>query len=149
MKKRLFQLGFLNLKQAMLLSAESIWTHRLRSFLAISGVVIGIVTVVLVASVLSNLRDQIALLFRELGTENVFAFHLTGDPYADPTEQEINRRPLKPEFAKELQRMSESIRTVGVQIIVPGFVNGIPLTARAGGNESDSILVEGVSANFF
>jgi putative ABC transport system permease protein len=125
------------------------WAHRARSFLAISGVIIGIVTVVLVASVLSNLRDQVALLFRELGTENVFAFHLTGDPYSEPTEAERNRRPLDPGFVSELVRQSGAIREVGVQVLVPNIVAGKPLIARAGGNEADTILVEGVSANFF
>jgi len=139
----------LTLWEAARLSLESMWAGRLRSILAISGVVIGIVTVVLVASVLANLRDQIALLFRELGTENIFAFHLTGDPYQDPQEQEINRRPLKVEFAREIARRASAVREVGVQVIVPPIVNGEALTARAEGSESDTLLIEGASANFF
>ena len=71
--------------------------------------VIGIVTVVLVASVLANVRNQVALLFRDLGTENVFAFHLTGDPYVTPSEREARRRPLRVEFASE---MVERIKTM-------------------------------------
>ncbi|UCF38297.1 MAG: hypothetical protein JSU96_05450, partial [Acidobacteriota bacterium] len=74
------------LLEAIRLAVDSIWANRARSFLAISGIVIGIITVVLVASVLANLRNQIALLFRELGTENVFAYHLSGDPYAEASE---------------------------------------------------------------
>jgi len=38
---------------------------------------------------------------------------------------------------------------VGVQLIVPPVVNGRALTARAGDRESDSVLVEGSSSNFF
>lgn len=138
-----------SLREAIRLAIDSVRANRVRSFLAISGVIIGIVTVVLVASVLANLRDQVALLFRELGTENVFAFHLTGDPYSEPSEAERNRRPLSPSFAGELERLGGAIREVGVQILVPNIVGSLPLTARAAGNESDSILVEGVSANFF
>ena len=62
------------------LAIDSLRTERARSALAIAGIVIGIVTVVLVASVLANVRNQVALLFRDLGTDNVFAFHLTGNP---------------------------------------------------------------------
>ena len=69
------------LRESASLAVDSVRTQPARSFLAIAGIVIGIVTVVLVASVLANLRNQVALLFRELGTDNVFAFHLTGDPY--------------------------------------------------------------------
>jgi putative ABC transport system permease protein len=140
---------FLALFDASRLSLESVWANRLRSTLAISGVVVGIVTVVLVASVLANLRNQVALLFRELGTENVFAYHLSGDPYQPPTEKELTRKPLKPEFSRDLLRLGTSIREVAVQILVPTIINGVPLTARAGTNESDTVLVEGVSANFF
>ena len=50
------------------LAIDSLRTQRARSVLAIGGIVIGIVTVVLVASVLSNVRNQVALLFRDLGT---------------------------------------------------------------------------------
>jgi putative ABC transport system permease protein len=128
---------------------DAIRTHTARSMLAVAGIVIGIVTVVLVASVLANLRNQVALLFRELGTENIFAFHLTGDPYSGPSEREARRQPLEPAFAKDLARLGPSIREVAVQMIVPGVVNGRALVARAGGNESDTVLVEGASANFF
>lgn len=137
------------LDEAARLAVAAVQTHPARSTLAILGIVIGIVTVVVVASVLVNLRNQVALLFRELGTENIFAFHLTGDPYSGPSEREASRRPLEPRFARDIERLSQAIRYVGVQIIVPNVVNGRALVARAGGNESDTVLVEGVSANYF
>ncbi len=116
-------------------STPSARIRRVRSWPS-CGIVIGIVTVVLVASVLVNLRNQVALLFRELGTENIFAFHLTGDPYSGPSEREASRRPLDPKFARDIERRSTAVREVGVQIIVPNIVNGRALVARAGGNES-------------
>ena len=131
------------------LAVDSLRTSRARSFLAIAGIVIGIVTVVLVASVLANVRNQIAMLFRDLGTENVFAFHLTGDPYVTPSEAEARRQPLKLEFIPELLRLGPAIRDVGAEAIVPTTLNGEALVARAGTNESDTVLVEGVSPTFF
>ena len=131
------------------MAVEAIRVHPARSLLAILGIVIGIVTVVVVASVLVNLRNQVALLFRELGTENIFAFHLTGDPYSPPSEAEASRRPLDPRYARDIERLAPSVREVGVQMIVPTVVNGRALVARAGGNESDTVLVEGTSANYF
>lgn len=131
------------------LAFDALRTSRARSALAIGGIVIGIVTVVLVASVLANVRNQIALLFRDLGTENVFAFHLTGDPYVTPSEAEARRQPLKLEFIPELIRLGPAIRDVAAEVIVPTTVDGQPLVARAGGNESDTVLVEGVSPTFF
>src|SRR5512135_1269277 len=107
------------LAESAALARDSIRSRPARSVLAVAGIVIGIVTVVLVASVLANVRNQIALLFRDLGTENVFAFHLTGDPYVTPGEKEARRRPLKLEFAAELKRLGTAIRDVGAEVIVP------------------------------
>ena len=134
--------------EAVRLAYGSLRDQPMRSTLAVLGVVIGIVTVVVVASVLANARNQIALLFRELGTDNVFAFHLSGDPYSPPSEAEVSRRPLEADFAPEIRRLSTAVRDVAVQIIVPTTVNGRPLLARAGAVESDSVLVEGASSSF-
>ncbi len=137
------------LREPALLAFDSLRTSRARSFLAVAGIVIGIVTVVLVASVLANVRNQIAVLFRDLGTENVFAFHLTGDPYVTPSEAEARRQPLKLDFIPDLKRLGSAIKDVGAEVIVPTTVNGQALVARAGTNESDTVLVEGVSPTFF
>jgi putative ABC transport system permease protein len=136
-------------REVVILAFGSIRMNLSRSILASVGIVIGIVTVVLVASVLANVRNQVALLFRELGTENIFAFHLTGDPYAAASEREAQRKALKPEFAPVIARLAPSVREVAVQIIVPTVIDGRPLVARAGGAESDTVLVEGASPNLY
>ena len=109
-----------------------------RSALAIVGVVIGIVTVVLVASTLVGLRNSVALLFRELGTDNIFAFHYNGEPYSAGSSQDVKRPPLKPEFAERIAALGPSIREVGIELIVPAVTSTRAITARAGANESDS-----------
>mgnify|MGYP001461360417 CR=1 FL=1 len=98
------------------LAVSALRTERARSVLAVAGIVIGIVTVVLVASVLANVRNQIAQLFRDLGTENVFAFHLTGDPYSQPSAAEVEREPLDLRFVPALKRLGTTIADVGAQV---------------------------------
>ena len=137
------------LGEASTLAVESIRSQPARSALAIVGIVIGIVTVVLVSSTLVGLRNSVAQLFRELGTDNIFAFHVNGEPYAAGSSQDVNRPPLKPEYARRLAQLGPAIRDVGVELIVPVVTGTRAITARAGGNESDSLLVEGVSANFY
>src|SRR5687768_16978246 len=135
-------------REAMQLAMESIRSQPGRSGLAMLGVVIGIVTVVVVASTLVGLRNSIAVLFRELGTENIFAYHLNGEPYSAPTELDAARPQLRPEDAETLMRLGQSIREVGLELIVPAVTATRVITARAGGNESDTVLIEGVSPNF-
>ncbi|MEY4637372.1 MAG: hypothetical protein RJA55_3170 [Acidobacteriota bacterium] len=135
--------------EAATLAAESLRANKARSGLAILGVVIGIVTVVLVASTLVGLRNSVALLFRELGTDNIFAYHLNGEPYSAPTELDAKRPQLRAEYARELERLGPSIREVGIQLIVPAVTSTRVITARAGANELDTVLIEGTSSNFF
>jgi len=137
-----------NERQAASLAFDALRAQPARSGLAILGVVIGIVTVVIVASTLVGLRNSIALLFRELGTENIFAYHFNGDPYSAPTEFDVARPQLVPSDAVQLARLGGSIRDVALELIVPVATGSRVLTARAGTNESDTVLVEGVSPNF-
>ena len=132
-----------------MLALDSLRSQPLRSALAIAGIVIGIVTVVLVATVLVGVRNGIAGLFRELGTENVFAFHRSGDPYSPASDRDAQRKPLEPWMAAAIAAAATSILDVAAQIIVPPIVDGRPLVARHGTNESDTVLVEGETPNFF
>jgi putative ABC transport system permease protein len=135
--------------EAGTLALDSLRTQKLRSALAIAGIVIGIITVVLVATILVGVRNGIAGLFRELGTENVFAFHRNGDPYSPMSDRDAQRKPLEPWMAAAVAADATSIRGVAAQIIVPSISNGQPIVARRGANESDTVLVEGATPNFF
>jgi putative ABC transport system permease protein len=131
------------------LAVDSLRANPGRAVLAVLGIVIGIVTVSLVATVLVNVRNQIALLFRDLGTDNVFAFHLSGDPYSPPSDEEARRLPLDRRFGDVIVREAEAVEAAAAQIIIPSVVNGRALSARAGSAVSDTVLVEGNSASFF
>ena len=135
--------------EAAILALDSIRVHTARSILAMVGLVIGIVTVVLVASTLVGLRNSVAQLFRELGTDNIFAFHRNGDPYSPATDADANRKTLTRATADTITRLAPSVRDVGVQLLIPAATTTRVITARAGGNESDTVLIEGSSPNFF
>ena len=135
--------------EAGTLALDSLRSQKLRSALAIAGVVIGIITVVLVATILVGVRNGIAGLFRELGTENVFAFHRNGDPYSPMSDRDAQRKPLEPWMAAAIAADATAIRDAAAQIIVPPIIDGQPLVARRGANDSDTVLIEGATPNFF
>jgi len=135
--------------EAGTLALDSLRSQKLRSALAVAGIVIGIITVVLVATILVGVRNGIAGLFRELGTENVFAFHRNGDPYSPMSDRDAQRKPLEPAMAAAIAADASAIRDVAAQIIVPSIVDGQPLVARRGPNDSDTVLIEGATPNFF
>jgi putative ABC transport system permease protein len=128
------------------MALKGVWTHRFRSLLTILGIVIGITTVVTVASLLTGLRQGVVVFFEQLGPDNVFVFKTSGDPSFEPLK-ERKRRPMKPEYAEFIRRWCTSVEDVGLQLLIPPVVEGKPITARVPGYETDTINVAGMSPN--
>ncbi len=133
----------------MQMALTALWTHRFRSLLTVLGIVIGITTVVTVASLLAGLRAGVVTFFQELGPDNIFLFKTSGDPgRTRVTDKEARRRPLREEYAELLRRWAVNVEEVGVQLYIPPVVGGRPLVARVPGFESDNFSVVGQTANY-
>jgi len=124
----------------------AVWVHRFRSLLTILGIVIGITTVVTVASLLTGLRQGVVTFFQQLGPDNIFVFKTSGDPSFE-IPKERKRRALKPEYADVIRRWCASVEDVGLELYIPPVVSGKPLTVKVPGYESDTINVTGLSPN--
>ena len=129
----------------MQMAVNAVWVHRFRSLLTILGIVIGITTVVTVASLLTGLRQGVVTFFQELGPDNIFVYRTSGDPNAPVAPKERKRRALKPEYADYIKRWCSSVEDVGLELFIPAVVDGQPITARVPGYETDTINFAGYS----
>src|SRR5271157_1984076 len=103
--------------QNIQMALSAVWTHRFRSLLTILGIVIGITTVVTVASLLTGLRQGVVDFFRELGPDNIFLFRTSGDPSMPENQlprKERRRLPMKPEYAAAIRRWCFSVEDAGL-----------------------------------
>ena len=132
--------------QNIKLALQAVSAHRFRSLLTVLGIVIGITTVVTVASLLTGLREGVVVFFQELGPDNIFLYKTSGDPSQEPPK-ERKRRPMKPEYVEVLRRWSTTVEDIGLQLYIPPVVDGKPITARVPGFESENINVAGQSPN--
>ena len=138
----------ISVAENMRLALSAVWTHRFRSLLTILGIVIGITTVVTVASLLTGLRAGVVVFFKQMGPDNIFLYKTSGDPSQDSRiPKERQRRAFKPEYADSLKRFCTSVEDVGLELLLPAAVDGNPITARVPGYESDTINVTGRSPN--
>lgn len=97
---------------------DSVVSHKFRSFLTILGIVVGIITAVVVASILTGMRQSIVAMFEEYGTNNIYLFHLSTG-FGPPNRDERNRKPLTWDDAQAVLAQSssvEDITTVAVNI---------------------------------
>ena len=139
---------YINPTENIGLAMRQVWTHRFRSLLTILGIVIGITTVVTVASLLTGLRQGIVVFFQELGPDNVFVSRFSGGPGSGGIPKERKRRPIKPEFADFVKRSCNAVEDVGLLLYVPPVVDNVPITARVPGYESDNVAISGQSPNY-
>jgi putative ABC transport system permease protein len=88
-------------------------THKLRSTLTVLGVIIGVLTVIVIASILTGMRSNIIGLVEQYGTHNVYAFHLSTGPQFGPRDRrEWQRKPLTVEDAEALRRETDAVQDV-------------------------------------
>lgn len=131
------------------MALDAIWSHRFRSGLTVLGIVIGITTVVSVASLLAGLRQGIVVFFEELGPDNIFIYRTSGDPNSfNYPRDERHRRPLRAEYTDVIREVTAaSVQTVGLNLFVPSVVSGQPQIAKVPGIETDDFNVAGSDAN--
>src|ERR1035441_3759146 len=121
----------ISITENMHLAVTAVWTHRFRSLLTILGIVIGITTVVTVASLLTGLREGVVVFFKELGPDNIFLYKTSGDPGQDSRiPKERQRRALKPEYVDLLKRWCTSVEDVGLELLLPAAVDGNPIRSE-------------------
>jgi putative ABC transport system permease protein len=130
------------------MAMDAVWAHRFRSMLTIIGIVIGITTVVVVASLLTGLRAGIVQFFDELGPDNVFIYKTSGDPKAEFVSlKERHRKPIKKDYVEMIARASTYVQDIGLTLYIPPAPSGSIITAKVPGFETDSLNMVGVSTN--
>ncbi len=134
--------------EVMKMSLDSIAGHKFRSALTILGIVVGIITAVVVASILTGMRQSIVSIVEEYGTNNIFAFHLTTGMGA-PNRDERNRKPLIDDDASAIMQQSTAISDIA--LINPGIGNFGPSfddNMQYEGRNYRWANVDGVSTNY-
>jgi len=102
------------------MAMDSIMGHKFRSALTIIGIVVGIITAVVVASILTGMRQSIVAIVEEYGTNNIYAFHLSmGD--GPPNRDERNRKPFTDADVDALLTQSSAIEDIAISN--PGIGN--------------------------
>lgn len=95
------------------MALESVRSHKFRSFLTVLGIVIGVMTAITIASILTGLRQNIVSIIEEYGTNNIYAFHLSTGPRTSEDRSERSRKPLTVGDAEAIQAQASAVEEVG------------------------------------
>lgn len=131
--------------ETIAMALNTIRAHKFRSALTVLGIVVGVVTVVAVASILTGLRSRIVSMVEEYGTNNIYAFHLsTGPRMGDRDRSEYMRKPLTAEDGDAILQHAPAIDAVANVL----FMWRMDSTLRYNGQKYRSGFLQGVSASY-
>ncbi len=123
----------------------AIRSQKFRSFLTVLGIVVGVTTVVAVASILTGLRSNITSMVEEYGTNNIWAFHLsTGPRVGDRDRAEYQRKPLTKEDGNAIAQQAAAVSRVAEML----FLWRIDGTVGYNGQKYRAGQLMGVSADY-
>ncbi len=102
--------------EVLRMAADSVLGNKFRSGLTILGIVIGILTFVVVASILTGMRQNIVRMFEDYGTNNVYLFHLSTG-FGPSNRDERNRKPLTIDDANAILAQAPSVNDIATVAI--------------------------------
>src|SRR6476469_2511713 len=111
MSLRIFEKSVL--RETIVMALDSVRSHKFRSFLTVLGIVIGVMTAISIASILTGLRQNIVSIIEEYGTNNIYAFHLSTGPRTGEDRSERLRKPLTVADAETIAAQASAVEEVG------------------------------------
>ena len=130
-----------NLKQAM----DTLRAHKLRSFLTVFGVVLGVSVIMLVAALITGFDQQVQENIKQYGADTAFVSRFDQGPHGGRRpKEERERKPLTLEDAQAVKELCPAIKDLTV------FITWWeqPHTVRTRSGEVTAIDFRGVEPNF-
>ena len=122
------------LRETLRMALDSVRGHKFRSFLTVLGIVIGVMTAICIASILTGMRQNIVSMIEDYGTNNIYAFHLSTGPRTGEDRSERLRKPLTVADAEAIKAQAPAVEDVAW--VAPNVGYG-------GGPFDDNIMYQG------
>ena len=138
-------IGTVTHSEIVSMALDSIRAHKFRSALTVLGIVIGVSTVIAIASILMGLRENLVKLIEEYGTDNIYAFHLSTGFNPNQDREERTRKPLTEDDAEAILEHTNTVEDVSL-VAFPDW--GFNRTITYQGYTYRRGNLSGVSANY-
>src|ERR671915_1846784 len=112
------------LRETVVMALDSVRAHKFRSFLTVLGIVIGVMTAITIASILTGMRQSIVSIIEEYGTNNIYAFHLSTGPRTGEDRSERTRKPLTAADADAIASQASAVEEVALVAPNVGYSGG-------------------------
>ena len=131
---------------------DTLWQHKLRSFLTVLGVVIGTMTVIVIAAFVSGIDQRVAKEIESFGTNSIYIYRFDPGFNFNPSAEERMRKPLSYEDAVAIGSDCPSVAYAAAFMSPVDFFGG-PFTERVYVRYRDiemkNAAVQGASPSYF
>ena len=131
---------------------DTLWQHKLRSFLTILGVVIGTMTVIVIAAFVSGIDQRVAKEIESFGTNSIYIYRFDPGFNFNPSAEERMRKPLSYEDTLAISSECPSVAHAAAFMSPVDFFGG-PFTERVYVRHRDiemkNAAVQGASPSYF
>ena len=134
--------------EVLKMAYDSVVSHKFRSFLTILGIVVGILTAIVVASILTGMRQSIVAMFEDYGTNNIYLFHLSTG-FGPSNRDERNRKPLTMDDANAILAQAPAVNDIAtVSVNIGSWGTGFDDNMIYKDKNYRWALTDGVTANY-
>jgi ABC-type antimicrobial peptide transport system permease subunit len=141
-----------NLYENVRMGLDTLWQHKLRSALTVLGVVIGTMTVIVIAAFVSGIDARVSKEIESFGTNSIYIYRFDPSFNINPSQEERMRKPLSYEDMLAIQAECPSIVHATAFISPVDFFGG-PFTQRVNVRyrniEMTNAAVQGTSPSYF
>src|SRR2546422_3381414 len=112
-------------RETLGMALDNVRSNKFRSFLTVLGIVIGVMAAIVVASILTGMRQSIIAIVEEYGTNNIYAFHLTTGPQTSVDRAERARKPLTAADGAAIKALAPAVEDLSVVAPNVGYRGGL------------------------
>jgi putative ABC transport system permease protein len=129
----------------MKMAFQTLRSNKLRSFLTIFGVIIGVITVMLISSIISGIDMAVKKQVESFGTRSIFLrkFDIKAINTGRRSQEERMRKPLTMDDAEAIQGLSSIDVSVPFLDITNNFFGQKLLVSGGNGKTSSSVRLQG------
>jgi putative ABC transport system permease protein len=134
------------------IALDTLRQHKLRSLLTVLGVVVGTMTVIVIAAFVSGIDARVSKEIESFGTNSIYIYRFDPGFNFEPTAEERMRKPLSYEDTLAIQNECPSVTFAAAFMSPIDFFEG-PFTDRVNvryrGIEMTNAAVQGASPEYF
>jgi putative ABC transport system permease protein len=128
----------------LMMALDTLRGNKLRSFLTIFGVVVGVITVMLISSIISGINVAIEKEVESFGTRSIFLYKFNiGFSHGNRTREERMRKPLTFDDSEAIKGLSSIETSVPFLDVSNNFWGSKILVTGKNGKSSSSVQLQG------